>query len=112
MTELVHMTRFLPEDPINNLRCMDLLVGMVAQFFPDIFLDQPIDSPATRMPKRHTGSFFLKMEQIQSPSELTMITFLGFLQALQIAIQRFFIRPRGSVDSLQHFVCWIPSPLG
>ena len=51
------------------------------------------------------------MEQIERAAELAMVALLGFLDAVQVGVEIVLLRPRGAVNSLQHFVLGITAPI-
>ena len=52
------------------------------------------------------------MIQVKLLANFTVVTLGGFFKTLQIGIQRFFICPRGTVDTLQHFIVAVAAPVG
>ena len=64
------------------------------------------------MPEHHARCFFLHMIQIELLTDFTVIAFCSFFQTLQIGIQLFLVSPGCAIDTLQHFVFCITTPVG
>ncbi len=51
------------------------------------------------------------MIQVKLFTNFTVIALSGFFQTLQVGVQRFFICPGGAVDTLQHFIVAVSTPV-
>ena len=91
---------------------MHLLVVIFGQKVSDVALDRRIEGPAVAVPKHHPGRFFLKMKKVKGFSDAPMIPFFGFCQLSEIGVERLLVRPGGPIDSLQHFIAGITTPVG
>ena len=52
------------------------------------------------------------MEQVQLLAQLAVVALLGFFQHVQVLFQVFFLGPGRAVDTLQHFVIAVTTPVG
>ena len=64
------------------------------------------------MPEHHARRFFLPVEQIQGFTYFTVITLFSFFQALQVSFQLFLVCPGCTINTLQHFVVAVTTPVG
>ncbi|MNG75527.1 hypothetical protein D3C79_340310 [compost metagenome] len=64
------------------------------------------------MPEHHARGFFLHMIQIELLADLAVVTLGRFFQALQVGIQLLLVCPGSAVDTLQHFVFAVATPVG
>ena len=63
------------------------------------------------MPENQAGSFFLEMEEIEFFAEAAMVAFFCLFQHVEVSSHIVFLSPGGTVDSLQHFVLAVTSPV-
>jgi hypothetical protein len=52
------------------------------------------------------------MVQVELLADLAVVTLGGFFQTLQIGIQLFLVCPCGAIDTLQHFIFAVATPVG
>ena len=64
------------------------------------------------MPERHARRLVLHVEEIELSGELAVVAFFRFLQAVQVGVEVFLLRPGRTVDALQHGVARIAPPVG
>src|SRR5690554_3997938 len=105
------MSRLFPQRVIDELRRTDFLVAVLVLQALHVMLDYLINSPSTRVPENHSGRFFLEVEEVQFPANLAVVPLLLLFQTEQIVCQRFLVRPGSPINSLQHFVAGVTSPV-
>ena len=105
------VARFSPEGFIHNLRRFHLFITGSIQLFAHMLLNHLPQSPAFRMPEHHTRRFILQVEQIQLFTQLTVVAFFCFLDALDIGFQFVFTCPSRTVNTLQHFIIAVAAPV-
>ena len=110
--KLVSMTRSLPQTVVNQLRRANFQIAVRTLQTLHIGLDSLINCPAFGMPEHHPWSFLLEMEELQLFTNLAMVAFLSLFQSLKVLIQGFFITPGGTINTLQHFVLGVTTPIG
>ena len=78
------MTGALPKADIHNLRRFDLLIVVSMLLITHVAFDGLINRPTSRMPKHHARRFFLSVKQVEFFGDLTVISLLGFGDAIEI----------------------------
>ena len=63
------------------------------------------------MPEDGAGRLFLEVKQVHDTAEPAVIALFGFLEHVQVLAQLLVIRPRRTIDTLQHFVRRIAAPI-
>ncbi|MNB98001.1 hypothetical protein D3C75_452430 [compost metagenome] len=63
------------------------------------------------MPEHHTRRFFLHVIQVKLFTDFTVIAFRRFFQTQQVSAEGFFIGPCGTVNTLQHLVVAVATPV-
>src|SRR5207302_1094397 len=76
-----------------------------------VLLDLLPERPAFRMPEHEPWRDVLLMEEIELPAELAVIALFSLLDPPQVRILVLFLRPRGAIYPLQHFVARIAAPV-
>ena len=64
------------------------------------------------MPEHEAGRDLLLVEQVELAAELAVVALLGLLDAFEVGVLVFLLRPRGAVDPLQHLVARVAAPVG
>ena len=106
------MTGFFPEHTVDKLRCTDFLITGIIQTITDIGFDLAIQLQTLVVPENRTLSFFLHVEQVHLAAKAAMIALFCFFQHVQIRIQVFLAFPASAIDTLQHFIVGIATPIG
>ena len=96
---------------VEHLRRVDLLivVGEAPAHVGDERLEQ---GPALRVPEDRAGRFLLHVEEVHLARELAMVAPLGFLDLLEIRVERLLAGEGGPVDARQHRLGGIAAPIG
>jgi hypothetical protein len=63
------------------------------------------------MPEHEARCFVLHVKEIELLRQPPVVALLGFFEHVQIGVLLFFLRPRGAVNPLQHFVLGIAAPV-
>ena len=63
------------------------------------------------MPENHAWRFFLGMEQVELFGDLSVVSLLGFGNAIEVSLELLFIRPRSAVNPLQLLIVGIAAPI-
>src|SRR5665213_328431 len=111
LAELLPVSRSLPEAAVHELRGVDLLEtgGLLpGTHVPDQRLKH---LPALRVPEHRPRRLFLHVKQVQLAADAPVIALLGLLEAVQILIELLLIRPRRSINSLQHWIARVAAPI-
>ncbi len=95
------------------MRRIQQLIACADVHVAPVIFNHATNSRTFRMPENETSAcIFLHAEEIQLSSDAPMIAPFGLLEPLQISLQRFLIRPGRAIDSLQHFIAGVSSPVG
>ena len=105
------MSGFFPQDAVHHERTFYFLILVLFQFRTYEHFQFTEDCPAVVVPEHHTRRFFLHMVQVKLLTDFTVVAFSGFFQALQVSVEGFFVCPRSTVNTLQHFVVAIAAPV-
>ena len=105
------MTGFFPQAAIHHRRGAHFLIAVFDELLPHVLLDLLPHDPAPGVPEHHARRFFLHVQEVELLGELAVVALLGFLEAMQIGVEVFLLRPRGAVDALQHRVFRIAAPV-
>ncbi|CAH0286510.1 hypothetical protein SRABI106_03407 [Rahnella aquatilis] len=105
------VTGFFPQHAVHHERTFYFLIVIRLQFHAYKGFQLTENGPAVVVPEHHTWCFFLHMVQVKLLTNFTVVTFTGFFQTLNVSIQLLFIRPRSAVDTLQHFVIAVATPV-
>ncbi len=89
-----------------------VLVAVFPQTVTDVLFHLLIDGPAMVVPEHHARGFLLAVEQVELPTQATMVPLFGLFQTMQIGFQGLLVRPGGAVDALQHFIAGVAPPVG
>ena len=108
---VVPVTGFFPQDTVHHERTFNFLILVLFQFRTNKHFQFTEDGPAVVVPEYHTRRFFLHMVQVELFTDFTVVAFRGFFQALQVSVKRFFVCPRRTVNTLQHFVVAVATPV-
>ena len=108
---VVPVAGFFPQHTVHHERPFDFLVLVFFQLGTHKSFQFTENGPAVIMPEYHTRRFFLHMIQVELFTNFTVIAFRRFFKALQISVERFFIRPRRTVNTLQHFIVAVAAPV-
>ncbi|VAL58884.1 Uncharacterised protein [Enterobacter kobei] len=106
------MAGFFPQHTVHHERAFYFLVLVLFQLGAYERFQFTEDGPAVVMPEYHTRRFFLHVIQVKLFTDFTVVTLRRFFQALQIGVQGFFIGPCGTINTLQHFVVAVATPVG
>ncbi|CQR22370.1 Uncharacterised protein [Yersinia enterocolitica] len=106
------MPGFFPQYTVHHERPFNFLILVLFELHAHKSFQLTEDSPAIIMPEHHTGCFFLHVVKVQLLTNLTMVAFGRFFQTLQISIQLLFITPSRAVNTLQHFIFAVATPIG
>ncbi len=105
------MAGFFPQHAVHHERAFHFLVLVLFQLGAYEGFQFAEDGPAIVVPEHHARCFFLHMIQVKLLTDFTVVTFCGLFQALQVGIQGFFVCPGRTIDTLQHFVVAIATPV-
>ena len=108
----VPMPGLFPKRPADHLRRVHLDIAIGALLAAHVVLQGGVDGPAIGVPEHLTGSLFLHMEQVHFAAQFAVVAFGGFLQAVQVVFEAFFVGERGAVDALQHGTVAVAAPIG
>ena len=109
---VVPVAGFFPQHTVHHERTFYFLILVLFQFRTNKRFQFTEDGPAVIVPEHHPRRLFLHVIQVELLTDFTVVTLGGFFQTLQVGIQRFFICPRGAVDTLQHFIVAVAAPVG
>ena len=110
--ELLPVAGFFPQGAVHQLRRADFAVAVLAPQRAHVLDDGLVQTPAALVPEHHARGFFLHVKQIETASDLAMVALLGFLDLVQVGVERLLAGPGGAVDARQHFVARIAAPVG
>ena len=109
---VVPVAGFFPQHTVHHERTFHFLILVLFQLGTHEGFQFTENSPAVVMPEDHTRCFFLHMVQVKLFTDFTVVTLRRLFQALQVGVQGFFICPRGTINTLQHLVVAIATPVG
>ena len=109
---VVPVAGFFPQHTVHHERAFHFLILVLFQLGAYERFQFTEDSPAVIVPEHHTRRFFLHVVQVKLLTDFTVVTFSRLFQALQVGVKGFFIGPRGTIDTLQHLVVAIATPVG
>jgi hypothetical protein len=64
------------------------------------------------VPEDGAWRFLLEMKQVHVAAELPMIALLGLFKLVKMRVELGLVAPSGAIDSLQHGIAVIPTPIG
>jgi hypothetical protein len=64
------------------------------------------------MPEHHARRLVLRMEEVELLAELAVVALLRLLDAMEVRLEVFLLRPRRAVDALEHLVARVAAPVG
>ena len=105
------MAGFFPQHTVHHERAFHFLILVRFQLGTHKSFQFAEDSPAIVVPEDHTWRLFLHVIQVELFTDFSVVTLRRFFQALQIRVQGFFVSPGGTVDTLQHFVVAVATPV-
>ena len=93
------------EIELANLRRHHHVIAELDHLLGEVLLNLRTDDSALGHPKRKTGAHLLAgREQVEFPSDDTVIATFGLFQPPQVLIQRGLLEERRAVDSLQRAI--------
>ena len=109
---VVPVAGFFPQHTVHHERAFHFLILVLFQLGAHERFQFTEDCPAVVMPEHHPRRFFLHMIQVKLLTDFTVVTLSRLFQALQVRVQGFLIGPRGTIDTLQHFIVAVATPVG
>ena len=91
---------------------MHLGIATALQAPANIVLHDAKQPPAPLVPEHHARRFILKMKQLHGRPQHSMVAALGFLEALDIRIERLPGGPGGAIDPGELGVLGVAPPVG
>jgi hypothetical protein len=108
---VVPVASFFPQHTVHHEWAFHFLILILFQFGTYKGFQFTEDSPAVIVPEHHARRFFLHVVQVELFTDFTVIAFCGLFQTLQVGVERFFICPRSTVNTLQHLVVAVATPV-
>ena len=112
IAKLIRMARLFPQAKIHHLRGFNFLITPLNLLVAHKVFDGFVDTPALLMPENRARRLFLHMVEVELFADLAVIALLRFCQAIDIGFKLFFISPGSAVNTLQHFIIAVATPVG
>ena len=108
----VPVAGFFPQALVQHLGAFDFLVAVFAVHNAHGLLHLLPNRPALVVPKDQARRVLVDMEQVQLAAELAVVALLGFFDHAQMVLQVFLGGPGRAVNTLQHGVAVVATPIG
>src|SRR6476620_168558 len=106
------MPRDLEQLFADDVRRIDELVTVTENQVALVNLYLVSNCRAARMPENEAGSdSLIGRIQIELMSKQSMISTLGFFEAMKMLLEIFLVEERGRVDALEHLPLFIAAPI-
>src|SRR6056297_1491534 len=105
------MARCLPKSPVQYYR--SLYFNIIPSFmdFPPIIEEQIFEYGTLRQEERKTRSLFHHGKQFKFLSQFSVVSSLCLFNSIEVFFKKFLLGERRSIDSLQHLVFFVASPI-
>ena len=106
------MARALPQDLVDQLRGLHLVVAGSGEAAADVALDLAPERIAVRVPEDRPRRLFLDVEEIHLTPQPPMVAPLGLLELVQMGVELLAAGEGDPVDPLQLRVLGVATPIG
>ena len=110
-TVVIPVTGSLPKLTVQHDRGRNFYVAVTGMDMTPVIQKEILQDHALWQEERESRTFFHQSEDPELFSEFPVITFLCFLDPVQFFFQRFFIREGCAVNTSQHFILFIATPV-
>ena len=108
---MIPMSGSFPQLAVHNHRSLDFLIAVTAVNLTPVVYKLVSDNHSVRVEEREAGTLFVQAEKIQLLAKLSVVAFCSFLQHVQIFRQVFFLLEGRTVDTLQHLIFFVSTPV-
>ena len=109
---VIPVSAAMPKFLIENHWRFDFFITCQCVFFaPEIF-QSVSQHHSFGEEKRETGTFVENVEKVQFLAQLAVVTAFGFFHAYDVFVQFQLLFKSRAVDTCQHFVFCVPTPIG
>lgn len=109
---VIPVTRVLPQGTGHDLRSTHFhIAGLLVDFTPEL-LQLVADYHTIGQESGEAGALIKDIEELQFLAQLAVVTLLGLFQHLQMGIQLALLGEGYAIDTAQHLVLGIASPVG
>src|SRR3989338_7016774 len=105
------MAALPPKAVFEQDRGLDDLIPFFFMLFAPVGNQRLIQEHAFGMIKGHPGRFYMEAEEVKLAAQFAMVALFGLFQACQVFFEFRFVKERGSVDALEHFIMLIAAPI-
>ena len=108
---VIPVTGALPQAAVEHDGGLDFFVASLAVDLTPVVLQQVAQNHSLGVEEGEAGALVLHVEQIQLAAQLAVVALLGFLDAVQMLLQLFLGGEGGGIDTAQHLVVLIATPV-